>query len=263
MKAISKDGTQIAYDKTGKGPALILVDGAFCYRQNGVTPRIVQLLCDNFTVYSYDRRGRGESTDTKPYSVEREIEDLDAIIEVTNETPFMCGISSGACLLIQAAGKGSKAKKIVLFEPPYVVASETDQAPPKDAKTVLENFSQQEQRSKAVYYFMAKVMGMPAIIVFLFKLFGRSAWKKNESVAHTLSYDVEIMGNYYVPVELSSKITCPTLIVGGEKSPKKLINAVKKVEKNIPNSELKLLKGQSHNISMKILAAELITFFSS
>lgn len=262
-KVISKDGTQIAYDKTGKGPALVLVDGAFCYRDNGVSPRLVPLLSDFYTVYTYDRRGRGESTDTKPYSVEREIEDLEAMVKATQESPFVCGFSSGAALLLQSVSKGLPVKKIALFEPPYTVVNGNDVAPPKEAAAKLVSLTEKNKKSEAVKYFMTSVMGMPSIVVALFKLFGKSLWKKNESVSHTLSYEIAVMGDFSVPKEMAAKVRVPTVVIGGEKSPRKLFNAVKAVGASIPGAELKVLKGQSHNVSMKVLAPVLIDFFKS
>ncbi len=258
----SKDGTSIAYDKTGKGPALVLVDGAFCFREYGVTPDIVPLLSDHFTVYSYDRRGRGESTDNAPYSVDNEIEDLKKIVEITGEIPFICGFSSGAQLVLLAIEKGVHVKGIALFEPPYVTSSDNGSAPPKDAANTLENFVSHGKRGDAVKYFMTKIMGMPPIFVFLFKQFGKSMWKKNESVANTLPYDVSIMGDYSVPKEAAS-VNVPTLVIGGGKSPQNIKNAVEEVAHTIPGSQLRLLKGQSHNVSMKVLAPGLIDFFEN
>ena len=262
-KITSKDGTQIAYSKTGQGPALVLVDGAFCYRDYGVTPKLVPLLSSYFTVFSYDRRGRGESTDMKPYSVDREIEDLKGIVSVTNEIPFVYGISSGAALLLQSVDKGLIVKKIALFEPPYVVVNVNDIAPPEDAESELITLIGDGQKSSAVKYFMTKVMGIPAPIIFLFKLFRKSEWKKNESVAQTLSYDIALMGNYSVPKELTSRINLPAIVIGGEKSPKNLLNAVKAVGQSIPDSRVSLLKGQSHNVSQEVLAPVLIQFFNT
>lgn len=260
---ISKDGTSIAYSKTGSGPALILVDGAFCYREHGVTPRLVPLLSGYFTVYAYDRRGRGESSDQTFYSIDKEIDDLISIIEITNEEPYICGISSGAGLLVQAFDKGIKAKRIALFEPPYVVTPTNDVAPPEEAEAKLKELVIQGKRGEAVQYFMTQVMGMPSWIVFLFKLFGKSQWQKNEAVAQTLAYDVEIMGNYSVPQNITQSINIPTVVIGGEKSPLKLKNAVIEIAKSIPKSQLCLLKGQSHNVNMKVLAPVLIDFFNN
>jgi pimeloyl-ACP methyl ester carboxylesterase len=148
-KVISKDGTSIAFDKTGTGPAMVLVDGAFCFSEYGVTPKLVPLLSEFFTVYSYDRRGRGESSDREPYSIDNEIEDLKKVIEKTGEVPFICGFSSGAGLVLQAIDKGVRVKKIALFEPPYVVVSPDDTAPPKDAEMELANLVKQGKRSDA------------------------------------------------------------------------------------------------------------------
>jgi pimeloyl-ACP methyl ester carboxylesterase len=258
---ISKDGVSIAFDKIGKGPALVLVDGAFCFREYGITPKLVPLISEFFTVYSYDRRGRGESSDREPYSIDNEIEDLKRIIEQTGEVPFICGFSSGAALILNAIDKGIKVKKIALFEPPYVVISPNDTAPPNDAEMKLTNFVKQGKRTHAVKYFMTKVMGMPGIVVFLFKLFGKSLWKKNESVANTLSYDVAIMGNYSVPKKIAASINVPTVVIGGEKSAQNIRNAVEVVAQAIPKSQIRLLKG-SHNISMKVLAPCLIDFYN-
>ena len=260
-KVISNDGTSIAFGKTGQGPALVLVDGAFCYSKYGVTPELVPLLSDHFTVYYYDRRGRGESSDTEPYSVEKEVEDLKKIIEQAGKEPFICGFSSGACLVLQTIAKGIKVKKIALFEPPYVANSHLDTAPPDDAEITLKNLVKQGKRSDAVKYFMTKVTGMPGLFVFLFKQFGKSMWTKNELVAHTLSYDVAIMGNYSVPKEIAASINVPAIVIGGEKSPGNLRNAIETVAQSIPKSQMMLLKGQSHNVSMKVLAPCLIDFF--
>jgi pimeloyl-ACP methyl ester carboxylesterase len=262
MKVISKDGVSIAYSKTGNGPALILVDGAFCYRDYGVTPSLAPFLSDYFTVYAYDRRGRGESGDEASYTVNKEIEDLNSIVEVTNEAPYICGISSGAGLVLQAINKGVTAKKIALFEPPYVVTTTDGFTPPIDAEKELKRLVNQGKRSEAVQYFMTKVMEMPTLFVFLFKLFGKSLWQKNETVAHTLAYDVAIMGNYSNPLAITRNIKIPTIVIGGEKSPAKLKNAVTEIAKSIPDSRLSLLKGQSHNVNTKVFAPVLIDFFN-
>src|SRR5579885_3069836 len=120
-KVISKDGTEIAYEKRGNGPAIIAVDGALCSRAFGPTSKLVPLLENDFTVITYDRRGRNESGDTMPYSVEKELEDLDALIKVAGGSAYMVGFSSGAALVLNAASKGLNVKKMVLYEAPYVM----------------------------------------------------------------------------------------------------------------------------------------------
>ncbi len=261
MKVTSKDGTQIAYDKTGKGPALILVCGGFAYRQHGNTRELAKLLAGHFTVYDYDRRGRGESTDTQHYSVEREIEDLAALVEATGESPFVCGFSSGCGLVLQAVNQGQTFKKIVLYEPPYVAISKQDELPEKEVKKTLEHFISKGEKTNAVRYFLKKVVRVPGIFIFLLRLFHHAAWERNKRVAHTLLYDLDIMGNLSFSPGLASKNVSPVLVIGGEKSPERLADGVRNVAKHVPHSETLFLKGQTHNVSMKVLAPRLIRFF--
>ncbi len=259
---ISDDGTLITYDVTGFGPALVLVDGAFCHRKYGVTPALVPLLSGSFTIYSYDRRGRGDSSDTRPYSVEKEIDDLTKIIEKAGGRPYICGFSSGAALVLLALGRGIRAGKAALFEPPYVAGSTDGKRPPHDAEIVLKDLINVGKRSEAVKYFMTKVMGMPAIIVFLIRLFGKSIWRNNKAVANTLAYDVAVMGDYEVPEKAASGIHVPAAVIGGEKSPMYLKAAAEAVSRSIPGSQVIWLKGESHNVSMKVLAPSLTSFFT-
>src|SRR5262249_29137018 len=120
-KAISKDGTTIAFDQLGKGPAIILVDGALCSRSFGPMPKLAPLLAQRFTVFTYDRRGRGDSGDTASYRVEREIEDIDALIAEAGGSAYVFGISSGAALVLRAAASGLAIEKLALYEPPFMV----------------------------------------------------------------------------------------------------------------------------------------------
>src|SRR5512138_1962324 len=122
MKTVtSKDGTTIAFDQSGNGPALILVDGATQYRAiDPRTTKLAALLAEHFTVFHYDRRGRGDSSDTLPYAVEREVEDIEALIDEAGGSAFVYGISSGGCLALEAAARlGNKIKKLAIYEPPY------------------------------------------------------------------------------------------------------------------------------------------------
>src|SRR6516162_1626149 len=134
----SGDGTTIAYTKLGSGPPLILVDGAFCYRENGPAPELAPLLGQHFTVFTYDRRGRGESGDTPPYAVEREVEDLQAIVEEAGGSAYAVGISSGGALALQAAASGVSMKKLSLYEPPYV----DNDGPPQSLDTARQQLQQ-------------------------------------------------------------------------------------------------------------------------
>lgn len=172
IELTSKDGTRIVCEKAGAGPAVVLVDGAFCFRRSGVTPRLVPLLSNNFTVYAYDRRGRGDSGNTLPYSVEREIEDLQAVMAAAGGSPFVVAFSSGAALAMRAVAAGLRPKKLVVFEPPYVGNGDVP-AVPADAIEQLNARIASGRRSDAVTYFMTEIFGAPRLVVTLMKLFGR------------------------------------------------------------------------------------------
>jgi pimeloyl-ACP methyl ester carboxylesterase len=153
QSVISKDGTTIAYDMIGRGPALILVAGAFSYRKYPAVLQLADLLAQHFTVFNYDRRGRGDSGDTKPYAVEREIEDIQALIEAAGGEAFVWGLSSGAILALEAAASGLAINKLALQEPPLFVNA-NDRQPPKDFTAHLTDLITSDRRDEAVKYFM-------------------------------------------------------------------------------------------------------------
>ena len=257
MEAISKDGTRIAYEKSGNGPLLILVDGALCSRAFGPMPKLAQLLTGNFTVITYDRRGRNESTDTQPYAAEREIEDIEALINENGGSAFVTGFSSGAALSLAAAAHGLNITKLALYEPPFMV--DKDQQPPADSLQQLQAMIAEDRRGDAVKFFLKDMVGVPAIVVFIMKL--TPVWGKLKSVAHTLPYDVAVLGDFSLPAKKAASVSIPTLISGGDKSQPTLQQAVKKLSEVMPNSELKMLKGQTHNVRGKAIAPVLIEFF--
>ncbi len=255
---ISKDGTAIAYEKLGTGEPLILIDGALCYRSFGPMKKFASLLSNNFTVYWYDRRGRGDSGDSPNYSPDREVEDLDALINEAGGSAFLLGLSSGAGLAIRAAEKKLKIKKMALYEPPFVW-DKNGGKPAVDHEAALKEILMTGQRGKAVKYFMVTMVGAPAIAAFVMQLM--PMWKKLKGVAHTLPYDSAIMGNWSVPEEKISAITIPGLISGGGKSPANLQDPVKLIAKLLPNGTLKILEGQTHNVKAEALIPEVVEFF--
>jgi len=190
-KTTSKDGTAIAFDKSGNGPAVILVDGALCYRKLGPMGSIARELASGFTVFTYDRRGRGEGSDTAPYSVEREVDDIEALIEVAGGSAFIYGASSGAALALAAASRLESIRKLALYEAPFIV--DDNQAPqPADYPSKMSGFTAADRRGDAVKLFM-KAVGVPAIVVAMTPLM--PVWSKLKAAAHTLPYDVAIMGD--------------------------------------------------------------------
>lgn len=257
-KAISKDGTQIAYEVTGNGSPLILVDGALCSRDFGPMPKLAPILAEHFTVYSYDRRGRNQSGDTKPYTVEREIEDIDALIKEAGGSAYVYGVSSGAALSIAAAAQGLNIQKLALYEPPFRVDDEGHKAPP-DSLQQLQKMIAENRRGDAVKFFMKDMVGVPGFAVFMMTLF--PIWKKLKAVAHTLPYDVTVVGDFGLPEEKAKSIKISTLIAGGDKSQVMLQHSVKKLSEVMPNNRLEILHGQTHNVSEKAIAPVLIDFF--
>jgi pimeloyl-ACP methyl ester carboxylesterase len=260
MKQVtSKDGTLIAYDKSGSGFPVILVDGALCSRDFGPMPKLAPLLADHFTVINYDRRGRNESTDTKPYAPEREIEDIEALINAAGGSAFVTGFSSGAALALAAAASGLNIPKLALYEPPFRVDDEGHHAPANSLEQ-LKAMIAADRRADAVKFFMHDIIGLPSIVVFIMRLM--PIWPKLKAVAHTLPYDITILGNFSLPQKMAASVKIPTLIAGGEKSQVTLRHTVKKLSEVMPNSELQILKGQTHNVSEKVIAPVLTEFFN-
>jgi pimeloyl-ACP methyl ester carboxylesterase len=264
MKTVrSKDGTAIAYDKVGSGPALILVDGALCSRGFGPMPKLSALLAKHFTVYLYDRRGRGESGDTQPYSRQREVEDLAALIELAGGSPYVApcvaGLSSGAALALEAAAGGLAIKKVAAFEPPFIAAAgDHSQAGHEGAVSKLIAAG---KRGDAVKYFM-RMVRVPGFVIFMMQLMP-NVWPKLKAAAHTLPYDMAVMGDFTVPAARIASIRVPTLVMDGEKTQPRLQNAVDEIVRALPSAQRRTLKGQTHNVSADVVTPELVRFFAA
>jgi pimeloyl-ACP methyl ester carboxylesterase len=257
----SDDGTTIAYTKLGSGPSLILVDGAFCYRENGPASQLAPLLAQHFTVFAYDRRGRGASGDAPEYAIEREVDDLRSIVREAGGSALAVGISSGGALALQAAARGVSLKGLALYEPPFI---EEDGHPHSFdiQKRRLEQFISAGDRAGAVRFFITDVYGAPRPFVAVMPFVMRSAWKKNLSVAHTLPYDLTLLEDWSVLRDRSRSVTIPTLVIGGEKSPAPLKGAVATVAGALPNAQRMYLPGQDHNFSAPAVAPVIFEFFT-
>jgi pimeloyl-ACP methyl ester carboxylesterase len=259
----SKDGTRIGYDQTGDGPPVILVDGALCSRAMGPMEALAARLADRFTVIRYDRRVRGESGDILPYAVEREIEDLAALIDVAGGWAYVCGVSSGAALVLEAANRALPIRKVVLYEAPFIV---DDTRPPllDDYRDALTSLIAAGRRGDAVALFMRAVQ-VPAPFVMLMRFM--PVFGKLKAVAHTLPYDFAIVADNQRGQPLAAdrwaSATLPILVGAGGKSPAWMRNAQQALASVLPNAELRTLPGQTHMISDKALAPLLIEFFSS
>lgn len=255
----SKDGTRIAYERTGQGPPLVLVDGALCSRAFGPMEKLAPLLAPRFTVFTYDRRGRGESGDTRPYDTAREVEDIAALVREAGAPAFLLGLSSGAALALEAAASGLDLRKVAAYEPPYVdVDGQTDGAAHRPE---LERLLSLGDRSGAVRYFMRSMVGVPAPAVFLMR-FMWWIWRKLKAVAHTLPYDAAVMGGFRVPRERLATIKVPTLVMHGEKTDPRLQKAARAVADAIPGARHRILPGQTHNVAPAVLAAAVLDDFN-
>jgi pimeloyl-ACP methyl ester carboxylesterase len=255
--ATSQDGTSIAYEKVGSGPALVLVDGAMCYRDFGPCRSLAEYLKDRFTVYFYDRRGRGESGDSAAYAPEREYEDLAAVIAATGGTPYVLGYSSGAALALQAAASGVSMAKLASYEAPFVGRN----AGVPDYQSTLDAMIAKDDRAGAMSFFMVKMVGGPVFLPLMMRLMPK-VFRQLKAVAHTLPYDARVMGDFDVPTATLAKITVPTLVLGGSKAKPNMAAAVAGVAAAIPGSVLKTLAGQTHQVKDEAIAPELIAFFA-
>lgn len=258
----SRDGTIIGFTRQGSGPPLIIVDGSFCYRDNGPAAELASMLAQQFTVFTYDRRGRGQSGDTPPYSVQREIEDVQGIAMQAGAPPFAVGISSGGALILQAVASGVRLQKIVLYEPPYLSGNSGPRSF-EDARHRLQSLVSAGDRAGAVRFFMTNVYGAPGAFGSAMPFLMPSAWMRNKLVVHTVPYDLTILDDRSVLLERSSSISTPALVVGGEQSPKGLHDAVEAVAGALPNAQARFLPGQDHNFSAQALAPLVREFFVS
>ena len=257
---ISKDGTRIAFARSGSGPALILVDGALCSRAFGPSPKLAPLLAPHFTVYTYDRRGRGESGDTEPYSPHRELEDLAALIEAAGGQAFLLGLSSGGALALHAAASGLPVARVFAYEPPYV--SEDSQLDGSRHEAELKRLLAAGRRGGAVKYFMRDMVGAPAPIVAMMRLMPW-IWRKLEAVAHTLPHDASVMSAFRVPRERFAFIRVPALIMSGSKTDARLRRAARATAEVIPSARHRDLPGQTHAVKPEALAPAAVDFFTT
>lgn len=247
----SPDGTPIAFTRTGAGPALIIVDGALCSRAFGPSPKIAPLLAKYFTVYTYDRRGRGGSGDTAPYAPAREVEDIAALVETAGGRASLLGLSSGGALALETAAAGVPVDAVVAYEPPYVddAGDRGGEAHERElARRVTEG-----RRGDAVTYFMRDMVGAPAPIVLLMKAMPW-IWRKLAAVAHTLPYDAAVMTAFRIPRARFSSIRVPVLVMNGGRTDARLRQAARAIAGIVPGAQYRELAGQTHNVSPTVLA---------
>ena len=261
-KVRSSDGTEIAFDRSGEGAPIILVGGAIQHR--AVDPRtshLAALLAQRFTVFHYDRRGRGDSGDTEPYAVEREVEDLEALVEEAGGSAFVYGMSSGAALAVEAAARGVAATKLALYEPPFMVDDGRARTP-DDFATRLSELTSSGRRGDALEYFLSEGPGIPGEVIAQMR--SEPIWPAMESVAHTLVYDTTIMADQEsLLAERAPSVAAPALVMDGGASPPWMHNAAQALAERLPNSRRRTLEGQTHQAAPEALTPVLVEFFAA
>jgi pimeloyl-ACP methyl ester carboxylesterase len=252
----SRDGTEIAFDRVGQGPPVILVSGGSVDRMSlaGLSGQ----LSSDLTVLNYDRRGRGPSGDAQPYAIDREIEDIEAVIEAAGGEAGIFGSSSGAVLAMFAAGAGLPITKLAMWEPPYM--PDGMPTPPADQVEQYERMVAEGRRGDAVEYFMSKVVGMPP--EFVAGARSQPWWSATEALAHTLAYDARIMGDYRIPTDRAANVKVPALVIAGGADMPFMRDTAAALAEALPDGETRFLDGQGHDVDMAVLAPVLMEFFA-
>lgn len=251
-RACSADGTLIAFERAGSGPPLVLVDAALGFRGFGPMRPLAAELASSFTVITWDRRGRGESTDTPPYAVEREVEDLQALVEAAGGSAFAYGFSSGAVLLLHAALAGIAFPRLALLEPPLALEHEPDES---DLGAEVAELVAAGRRGDAVEHFNNSI-GVPGEM--LAGLRDAPFWPTLEQAAHTLVYDTMITSS--LPLDRVSAITTPVLVLTSEGSDEPTWG--RWLRDTLPDASLRTLEGEWHGVAPEVLAPVLIEFFT-
>ncbi|GAA4713661.1 alpha/beta hydrolase [Pedococcus ginsenosidimutans] len=245
----SADGTRIAYDVTGTGPAVVVVEGALCQRSMGTAKALIPLLSQDHAVHAYDRRGRGESgPGSAPYAVEREVEDLVAVLEVAGPDALVVGASSGAALVLDALRVGVPTGKVALYEAPFIV-DDTHAPNDPDLGVRTQALVDAGKRGEAVQLFM-RTVGVPGFGVMMMRVM--PVWKKLCGVAHTLPHDYAIVLERQqgepLPDGWLAGVTTPVLVIVGGKSPQYMKNGQSALAAALPHGTLRELPGQTHMV---------------
>jgi pimeloyl-ACP methyl ester carboxylesterase len=253
-RVTSGDGTSIAFERVGNGPAVILVDAAGNFRGFSPMPQLAQALSQHFSVFTYDRRGKGASTDTLPYAVDREIEDLQALIGLAGGSAHVHGFSSGAILGLLAAERGIGIGKLSLLEPPLRVGAA---APPSGLGGEVARLIVTGRRGGAYERWLTGIGVPPDMITGMRQ---SPLWPALEASAHTLIYDSLIPGA--MPPDRLAAITTPTLVVASESSDDRLRNWARGVAQALPAGSARFLPGTWHGVPAEHLAPALTQFFT-
>lgn len=254
-KTISADGTSIAYQIHGEGPVVILVSGAMS--TGGTVAPLAVALSDGFRVVVYDRRGRGESGDRQPYAVEREVEDLAALIEAVGGEAALYGTSSGGALVLHAAASGLAVRQVAVYEVPFAVYEGGAKERAEYTERLTEALAQ-GRRGDAVELFL-RLTGMAEQMIQGARQ--SPMWPGMETIAPSLAYDDAVMGDGLVPRDRLASIGVPVLAVAGSASPAWMREAARAVAETVPGGSYRSLEGQTHMVEPDVLAPVLAEFF--
>ena len=253
----SADGTTLDFDLDGDGPPIIFVSGAFNTRPT--TAPLAAALRDRFSTLNFDRRGRGDSGDTPPYAVEREIDDLDAMIGAAGGSAAVFGYSSGATLALRAAARGSAITKLVVYDAPFAVDESHPRLPAGFADELV-RLIEAGRRGDAVELYQRVAVGIPEDVVVRMR---QAPFRPGlEAIAHTLSYDARVVGDLTLPTDLFRSITAPTLVIDGEASPPIMRTAAEALVRTLPDARRCTLAGEGHDLSPDALRPVLVEFLA-
>ncbi|MGC4837867.1 alpha/beta fold hydrolase [Micromonospora vinacea] len=252
----SADGTIIAYERSGAGPAVILVDAAGGFREMGPMRSLAAHLAEEFTVLTYDRRGRGQSSDTSPYAPQREVEDLRALIEdASGGSAALYGFSSGAVLALLAATGGLSVTRLALLEPPFAQGEQSTDDPGLAAD--ITELVAAGRPGDAMLHFQRSI-GVPAELIDGMR--DGPGWPAMEALAHTLVYDLTLLTA--LPAEALTTLTIPTLVLDSAQSDARLHGCAQGVAEALPAGRHRTLPGEWHGVSDEVLAPVLADHFS-
>ena len=263
----SRDGTKIAFEKVGSGPAVILVNGAMSYRRafDTTLEDLAELLSKEFTVYDFDRRGRGESTDNtdvKSFTKEREIEDIQALVEEAGGEAMIVGFSSGGCVTLETTAVTPGITKAFVYEVPFIV--DDSREPLEDYKGHTTKLVQEGKLDELIEYFITVVAGIPAEFVGGIKQ-DQAMWARMRAIAPTIPHDAAFMSDFMkgksLPAGYWAKVKVPVLVGDGGASPAWLHNAAEALAEALPHASRKTFEGQTHSFDPKALAPAIIEFF--
>jgi alpha-beta hydrolase superfamily lysophospholipase len=252
----SSDGTRIAFDRLGDGPPVVVI-GAGPTDRSANAP-VAQLLSERFTVVNYDRRARGDSGDTPPFTVDREYDDLAAVLDAAGGPAMLYGTSGGAVIALEAVARGLPVTRLALWEPPYALDDEA-RRPPADYQAQLAAAVAAGRPGDAVELFFAAAVGMPG--EFVAQMRQAPFWPEMERLAQALVYDAAIMGDFRIPTDRLAKVAIPTLVLDGGTVPG-LSRTADAVASAVPGAQRRTLQGQPHNVDPAAIAPVVAEFFA-